>query len=377
MDPEWLKNLGRFFRFAWVSTLIIISVWFIKFALPLLYPFILALIIAFLINRPVNWLEARAKLPRWAATLIALSFVLSIVAGLFILLISQLVIETAHLIAVLPSQIQEATDYINRYISTEIITNFYDNIHYYYSSLNEGYKTSIENYVSEGLSRIAKTGTFLIQALLNGLQAFLTSLPNAATAIVISTLASFFISKDFYKIKDRAFRMMPPFIEGRITGVAQDLKKALFGFIKAQVTLVSITGFIVVVGLLILRVEYAFTVGVITGIVDLLPLLGTGFVFVPWIVYLFIQGNYNLVIGLSILYAVIVIQRQIMEPKIVADNIGLDPLITLMAIFVGLRLFGVLGLIIGPISVVILNALINAHIFQDLWTYVVGKKAND
>src|SRR5699024_4533873 len=100
-----------------------------------------------------------------------------------------------------------------------------------------------------------------------------------------------FISKDFYKIKDRFFDLMPSFIKGRISGVVQDLRKALFGFIKAQITLVSITGFIVIIGLLILRVKYAFTIGIIVGIVDLLPLLGTGFVFVPWIVYLFIQGN--------------------------------------------------------------------------------------
>ena len=376
MDPEWLRNLSRFFRFAWVLIWIFILVWFVKFSLPLLYPFVLGLIIAMIINRPVDLLEARTKLPRWAAVGIVLSIAITIVAGLFTLLITQLIVETGHLIAILPIQIQEATDYVNGYISKEIIASFYDNLHQYYSSLNEGYKNSIEVYISEGLSKIAKAGTFIIHAILNGIQAFLTSLPNAATVMVISLLAAFFISKDFYKLKDRFYHLLPPFVKGRITGVLFDLKKALFGFVKAQVTLISITGFIVIVGLLILRVEYAFTIGIITGIVDLLPLLGTGSVFIPWIIYLFIKGNYSLVIGLSILYAVVVIQRQIMEPKIVADNIGLDPLITLMAIFVGLQLLGVLGLIIGPVTVVILYALINANIFQDLWGYIMGKEAS-
>jgi len=375
MDPEWIRNVSRFFRFIWVILWISILIWLIKFSLPLLYPFLFGLIIAWVINRPVDLLEERSKLPRWASVSIVLTIAILIVAGLFTLLIAQLIVETGHLIAILPHQIQEATEYINRFITKEIITGFYNNLHLYYSSLNEGYKTSIESYVSEGLSKIAKAGTFIIHAILNGLQAFLTSLPNAATVIVISILAAFFISKDFYKLKERFYRTLPPFLEGRISIVAGDLKKALFGFVKAQFTLISITGFIVIVGLLILRVNYAFTIGIVTGIVDLLPLLGTGSIFVPWIIYLFIKGNYGLVIGLSILYAVVVIQRQIMEPKIVADNIGLDPLITLMAIFVGLKLLGVLGLIIGPVTVVILNALINANIFQDLWNYIKGKEA--
>lgn len=332
------------------------------------------MIIAFMINRPVDWLVARTKLPRWAAVLTVLSITLAIMIGLFTLVITQLVIETSHLLAVLPIQIQEATQYVNRYITKELITNFYDNLQQYYSSLNEGYKNSIESYVGTGLSKIATAGTFIVNALLSGLQTFLTSLPNAATVFVISILAAFFISNDFYKLRERFFSILPSFIEARITDVLADLKRALFGFIKAQVTLITITGFIVILGLLILQVKYAFTIGVITGIVDILPLLGTGFVFVPWIIYLFIKGDFSLVMGLSILYAVVVVQRQIMEPKIVADNIGLDPLVTLIAIFVGLQLLGVIGLIIGPVTVVILNALINARVFQDLWSYIRGSE---
>src|SRR5699024_5835394 len=118
----------------------------------------------------------------------------------------------------------------------------------------------------------------------------------------------------------------------------KDLKKALLGYLKAQLTLISITGAIVFVGLLILHVDYALTIAVATGLIDLLPYLGTGIVFVPWIIYMFFTGNYFLTIGLAVLYAIVLIQRQIMEPKIVSSNIGLDPLATLIAIFVGIQL---------------------------------------
>ena len=111
-----------------------------------------------------------------------------------------------------------------------------------------------------------------------------------------------------------------------------ELRKAFFGFIRAQVTLISITGAIVLAGLLILRVKYAFALAFVIGLIDLLPYLGTGFIFVPWIIYEFIVQNYSLGIGLLVLYIIIIVQRQMMEPKVVSVNIGISPLVTLIAI---------------------------------------------
>ena len=116
-----------------------------------------------------------------------------------------------------------------------------------------------------------------------------------------------------------------------------DLKKALFGFIKAQATLISITTVIVLIGLLILRVNYAITIALIIGLVDILPYLGTGIVFVPWIIYAAVSGDVPFAIGLSVLYIVVLVQRQIMEPKVLSSSIGLDPLATLVALFVGFK----------------------------------------
>lgn len=157
--------------------------------------------------------------------------------------------------------------------------------------------------------------------------------------------------------------------------VYRDLKKALLGFLKAQVTLIAITAAIDFIGLVILQVDYAFTIAIITGLIDLLPYLGTGIVFVPWIIYMFFSGNFFLTIGLSVLYAIIIIQRQIMEPKIVSSNIGLNPLATLIAIFISLQFFGFVGFIVGPIALVILNTLHQARVFHDIWHFIIGREA--
>ena len=143
-----------------------------------------------------------------------------------------------------------------------------------------------------------------------------------------------------------------------------DLKKALFGFLKAQLTLISITTVIILIGLLILRVDYAITIALVTGLVDILPYLGTGLIFVPWIIYELITGNINFAIGLGVLYIIVLVQRQIMEPKVLSSNIGMDPLATLISLFVGFKLIGFLGLIIGPVTLVILTTLHKANVFQ-------------
>ncbi|MBP1930305.1 sporulation integral membrane protein YtvI [Ammoniphilus resinae] len=374
MDHYWKMRAFQVLRLLFVLAIIYLSIKVLQFVTPLIYPFILGFIIAIMINRPVNWIQKRANIPRWISVSIVLVIVILLVLGSITLLITQVVIEIGHLITVMPLYIQDAVNYLKHLITKEIITNFYDRIQLLYSSLDESYKTTIEENIGAALSKIAQTGTYLVNSFLKGLQSFLTSLPNTATVLVISTLASFFISKDFYKMKHKISSLVPPAVKDRSVRVLSDLKSALFGFVKAQFTLVSITGFIIIIGLLILRVDYAFTIGIIAGILDLLPLLGTGSVFVPWIIYLFIKQDFQLVIGLSILYAVVVVQRQIMEPKVVADNIGLDPLITLIALFVGLQLFGVIGLIIGPVAVVIINALMNAGVLRDIWTFIIGEQ---
>ena len=374
MEQEWKIRLFQFLRLLLVIAIVILATWFLKKAFPLLYPFVIGFLIAYLTRRPINLLEERTKMPRWLAVTIVLFLTLSLVAGVVTIVLTQVIVEIGHLITVMPVYIQDATNYTKNLITHEIISNFYDRLQFLYSSLDNSYKTKVDENIGLVLSRIAKTGTNLINSILGGLQAFLLSLPNAATVFVISVLAAFFISKDYYDIRSKVMHWLPSFIKSRMSRVVVDLKKALIGFIKAQLTLITITAVLVTIGLLILRVEYAFSVGFLTGLADLLPVFGTGSVFIPWIIYLFIKGNYSLVIGLAILFGVVVIIRQIIEPKIVAESIGLDPLITLIALFIGLQLAGVAGLVLGPISVIILKALLSAGVFRDLWAFILGDK---
>lgn len=117
----------------------------------------------------------------------------------------------------------------------------------------------------------------------------------------------------------------------------KDLQKALSGYLRAQFIMISITAFIVLIGLLILGVESAFTYALLIGLVDLLPYLGVGTIMIPWLIYAFATGDMTLGIGLSVLYGIILVARQLIEPKVLASSVGLDPLPTLIAMFAGLE----------------------------------------
>ncbi|MFY0542929.1 sporulation integral membrane protein YtvI [Brevibacillus sp. H7] len=367
--------LLRVARFIWVCLLLYLAYRLFLFATPLLYPFFISLLIALMINRPVTYLSEKSKIPRWLSVTIALIALLAFSGGLVTLIVASTVIEIGELITRLPVFMAELASYLQRTISQDFLLGLYNQIELFYTQLDSNYQDKINDTVGKGITSITQAGQNLVLGFLEGIKNILISLPNLATVLVISLLGAFFISKDFYLWETRLRRVLPRGVNSRMDTILIDLRNALFGFVKAQLTLISLTAAIVIVGLLILRVEYAVTIGLITGLVDLLPYLGTGTVFIPWIIYSFFKGNYSLVIGLSILYGIVIIFRQIMEPKVVAENVGLDPLLTLVALFVGLQLFGFLGLIVGPVTLVIINALVKANVFEDVWKYIRGREA--
>ncbi|CAG9619608.1 sporulation integral membrane protein YtvI [Sutcliffiella rhizosphaerae] len=361
-----------FFRFLLVLLIIILGIYASYHIFSIAYPFIIALILAFFINPLVNVLEGKGKLPRSLAVFISILAVFAAVAGIVTLLIVEIVSGTEYLAKVVPGHFETLVVYGETFIVTQILP-FFNQITAMFHSLEEGQQQSLMTNIENIGGTVASTVGSFIQNFLTNLPKLITWIPSFATVLIFSLLATFFISKDWYKLKARLQKFTPPKVQGSLTNVFSSLKRAFFGFLRAQATLISITTIIVLIGLLILRVEYAITVALIIGLIDLIPYLGTGLIFVPWIIFLAISGNLPLAIGLGVLYLIVIVQRQLMEPKILSTSIGLDPLATLISLFVGFQLMGFLGLIAGPVVVVIFNTLWKAGVFKDIYLYVVGK----
>jgi sporulation integral membrane protein YtvI len=359
-------------RFLFVIAVIVISAMSLYYISTITYPFIIAFLIAFIINPFVNYLEQKGKMPRSLAVILVLLFLFAIVAGLLTLLIAEIVSGTQYLANVVPHHFQKLMVYIEDFFASQIIP-LYNQLAVIFKNLDASQQDTIMNNIQSVGTKIATTVGDFIENLLQNIPVLLSWLPNAATVIVFSLLATFFISKDWYRLTGAMQKVLPNKAKASSKTVFIDLKKALVGFVKAQATLISITTVIVLIGLLILGVDYAITIALIIGIVDILPYLGTGAVFVPWIIYSAVSGDIPFAIGLGVLYIVVLVQRQIMEPKVLSSTIGLDPLATLIALFVGFKLIGFLGLIVGPVLLVIIRALHGANVFRDLWQFIIGK----
>jgi sporulation integral membrane protein YtvI len=368
-----LNYLYSFLRFLFIIIVITVGIISIYYISKVTYPFIIALIIAFIINPTVNFLVKRLKIPRIAAVSISIVVILGILAGIFTLLINEMISGFNYIAEVVPSNIQVFINYFETFLANKILPIYYQLTEIFKKLDPSQQETVMENIESVGLS-ITTMIRDSAQNIAQGITNFFVSLPTFLTVLIFSLLATFFISKDWYRFRNILRGWASDKVAASSKSIYAELRKALSGFIKAQLTLISITAIIVLIGLLILGVDYAITIAILIGLVDLLPYLGTGAVFVPWIIYSFFSENFPLTIGLAILYAVVVIQRQIMEPKVLSSSIGLDPLATLIALFVGFQLFGFLGLIIGPVTLVIIRALNQANVFKELWSFIIGRK---
>lgn len=342
----------------------------IGWVLPLIYPFALGWLLAYALNPLVNWLHQSLRLPRWmAVTAILLLFTLSMLT-----VVSAFVMRLVNEIMTLSGSLQRGVDgaerTINGFIARPDIQSLIERLNTFYRD-NPNYQETINGRIADTTRAIATAGSNLIGAVLNGLVTVLTSLPQVATITVIVLLASFFISKDWNRYLNWAIGWCPQPLRMRARAVSRDLRHALMGYIRAQLIMISITAIVVIIGLWIIGVKDAVSIGLLIGFIDLLPYLGVGAILLPWIAYQYLTGDWRLGTALSILYGVVLIARQVIEPKVLATSVGLDPLPTLIAMFVGLKLFGFLGLIVGPVTIVVLSACYRANVFRDIGKFII------
>ena len=181
--------------------------------------------------------------------------------------------------------------------------------------------------------------------------------PGIFLFVVTSVLASFMSSSELPALRELASRKLPERWRARLSGVLGHLKTSLGGWLRAQLKLMGIVFLLVTAGLMLLGVDYPLLFGLVIAIVDALPVFGTGTVLIPWSLALFFQGELRRGVGLLILYGAAALTRQALEPRLVGRQIGLDPLLTLMALYTGFRVVGVAGMILFPVGVIFLKQL--------------------
>jgi sporulation integral membrane protein YtvI len=360
MNPQLERKLTHLINIVTTLLILIIVFFAIQYMLPLLLsvsgklawgflPFILAVIIAILIDPLVDWLVQKRKVKRGVAVAISLLLVLIVIGLVIVFVVSRLVVELSALYGNLPYYTQFLMNY--GLSTVEQIRTFLTNNPLPFEA-QEALRANLQAVIDSLTALLAMATNFLFN--------LLTGLPGFATIIIISALATFFVSSDKSLITGAIYRFMPKKYVMPTSLVIGEINMALVGFFRAQTILISITAVLCMIGLAVLGSKYALTVGLIVGIFDLLPILGPGAILIPWALICILIGNYNLSVGILVLYGVLIGIRQLIEPKIIASSIGLHPLATLMALYLGLKFLGIPGFIIGPFLLILGKAILKS-----------------
>lgn len=218
------------------------------------------------------------------------------------------------------------------------------------SQTAEQINSFIEDLVGDALSAAGS-------AIPGILSAILKALPDLLLGLVVTVIAAFYFTLDGNRIKSGIRALLPDSARTVLSHIKKEAAVAAIGYLRSYSLILLITFAEIFFGLSVLGVEYSFLIAAVSAIVDILPVLGVGIVLLPWALFCLITKDIFLGIGLIILYVIIVVVRQFIEPKIIGENLGLHPLLTLAAFYLGYRLFGFAGIILAPIGLVLWKTL--------------------
>ncbi|MDQ0206047.1 sporulation integral membrane protein YtvI [Alkalicoccobacillus murimartini] len=222
-----------------------------------------------------------------------------------------------------------------------------------FNSLDQTQQDALKQSISQLGTQLGNLVGSTGQALLDWTSRVIFGLPGFLVAFLFGVISIYFMGKSWHSYQSAFRKVIPLSVRSKIQAFIQGVRVRLLGFIRAQVILMFITAVIVFIGLLIIRVDGALTLAIIVGLAELLPYLGTGTILIPWGIYLLISGDLSLAFGVLILYAIIVVIRQMIEPKILSSSLNLNPVAVLISMFAGLQLMGAVGIIVGPLILVL------------------------
>ncbi len=315
----------------------------------LIWPFLLALVLVGCINPIVRFIHKKLKINK---KLISVVFLIALYTGVGFLLF----FLCTKIIFLLQDVFNQLPGYYNDTISPAL-EKAAEQLNSWFANTPAGERENLESIgesLSSGLSNligsVSSWGIGFVTNLISGI-------PNLFISIVFAILLSFCISLQYDKITVFLKAQLPNKISGKISEMKVLCKNTVLKYLRALSILMACTFVELSIGFLILGIENPLGKAAIIAVFDALPVFGTGGIMIPWVILELLQGNIFLAAGLAVLYAIVTVIRNIIEPKVVGDQLGLNPVVSLISIYLGYRLLGVIGMILFPILAQILLTL--------------------
>lgn len=312
-------------------------------------PFVLGIIFALICRKPAQYLIMTFKIKPWLASLLSSIVFFIIFIGAIFLCGTAIINETLSLTKFIPEYISDLTNSLYDSLM-KLNDTFIINID---SNILSSLESSISNAAASIVTTTVNLSTFIIQKVF----AILGSVPYIAMVIIFTLLATYYVTLNMISPHSQNILKAAGSKAHRTVEIALEMRKMIFNFSLSYLLIVFITFLATLIGFTILKVPYTFLLSLLCGIFDIMPILGMAIIYIPLALINLLQGNYFTGIAILILWVIVMVVRQIIEPKIMSTTLGLNPLAVLAAIFIGIEAGGVLGMIFFMFLVVFYTLL--------------------
>ena len=336
-------------RIGFWAVVILLVILCLKYVLPFLLPFVVAFLIAALLNRPIMFLAEKLNGKRVVpAILMTLLFYVA-AAALFSLLGLRVFMFVWETVRALPQLYRNTLE--------PALETMFSSLEVYLDELDPAVVTALMDNMNSALGSLGSFVTNASVRIISYISGVAAAVPGSFLNVIITIIVTFFLAIDYPKVTGFILRQLPEKADFYIGEVRDYVGGTLLKCLASYALILCITFLEISVGLTVLRVPNAILIALCIAVFDILPVLGTGGIMIPWGIISLIMGKWVLGLGLLALYLIITVIRNIIEPKIVGHQVGLHPVVTLFSMLAGLQLFGIIGLFGFPITLSLLKNL--------------------
>jgi len=357
-------RLGRLIDIVYYLLILAGLYLFLKYAFWLAFPFLFAFFVAALLQKPMNFAQRKIKLKKSFSS-VALVLLFYVLVVVIVVLIGARIWSAAKSFA----------DYLAGQVKNlpKIIPELEGNINNLVKWLPDGIETRINGWLANFTKDLLEgdvAGNMLgyvdfawFKTPMSSMLTIAGKIPVMLIAVTITVISSFFMTSGYDKIAGFLKRQLAPERRHALSAAKRIIFSSLLKLVRSYSIIIGTSFSELVLGLLLLRFigvfngKYLLWIALVTALIDILPVLGVGTVLIPWYLYSFVMGDIGLGVGLLVLWLVMIVVRQILEPKLVAANLGLPPVVTLMGMYIGLQLFGFVGMFLMPLLLILVKLL--------------------
>ena len=341
--PYWQVAVSLLFSLLATAAFVIVGVK----VLALMFPFVVGWVIAMIASPLVNWLEKKFNIVKKLGSALVVILVLALIVLILYFSISKLVTETISLLENIPQLYKELEAGLD-----QIGNSLQGIFHRLPPQFQEGWDNILLNMDQKVGTFITKISEPTVEAAGN----FAKRVPSYLISTIVAIMSAYLFTVEHEEVLVWAKKTAPPSVVKRMTLVSDNLKYAVGGYLKAQIKIMGVVFLILWVGLTLLQVHYAVLIAIAIAFLDFLPFFGTGTAMIPWALYKFLVGNIKMAVLLLIVYAITQLVRQLIQPRMLGKSMGLNPLVTLILLYLGYRLGGVTGMIVAvPFGMILIN----------------------